>query len=135
MPVAARGFPRCGRCHRDLPWIVESDDEQFPAVAVGASVPVLVDFNAEWCGPCHVMAPIVEQLAGELAGRLKVVKVDVDRAPASAARYGVRSIPTMVLLWQGEERGRLIGAQPAGTLRAWLEERLTTLGQGTEVRK
>jgi thioredoxin 2 len=96
---------------------------------------VLVDFNAEWCGPCHVMAPIVEQLAGELAGRLKVVKVDVDRAPASAARYGVRSIPTMVLLWQGEERGRLIGAQPAGTLRAWLEERLTTLGQGTEVRK
>ena len=82
-----------------------------------SDLPVLVDFWADWCGPCHRVAPEVDALARELAGRLKVVKVNTDLDPDTAARYGVRSIPTLVLFVGGSERSRLVGAHRRSDIR------------------
>jgi thioredoxin 2 len=109
-----------------LPWVVEAGDADFDAVAGAASLPVLVDFWAPWCGPCRVVGPAVEGTAGALAGRLKVVKVDVDEAPAIASRYGVRSIPTLLLLSHGTVAGRVVGARTAADLQRWVEATLAT---------
>jgi thioredoxin 2 len=122
--VVARGVPRCAACGTPLPWIVDADAEEF-AGAIGADLPVLVDFWAEWCAPCHMIEPIVERVAGELAGRLKVVKLDVDRAGEVAARHGAQSIPLLVLFRDGEEVDRLVGAVPERQLRQWIEPHLT----------
>jgi thioredoxin 2 len=115
--VAARGVPRCAVCHEPLPWIVDADAHEF-AAAIDADVPVLVDFWAEWCAPCRM---IVERLGREPAGRLKVVKLDVDEAPDVAARYGAQSIPLLMLSRDGEEADRLVGAAPEPQLCQWLE--------------
>jgi thioredoxin 2 len=106
-----------------LPWLVETDAAGFEQ-ETRSSVPVLVDFWAPWCGPCLVMAPVLEQLARERAGRLKVVKLDVDEAPALARRYQVQGIPLLVLLRDRDEVARLTGAVPQGRLTAWLDGRL-----------
>jgi thioredoxin 2 len=89
VPAVAEGVPRCGNCHEPLPWIADADDDTFTDVAERASIPVLVDLWAQWCAPCRQVSPALEQLARDLAGRLKLVKVDVDRAPQTAARFGV----------------------------------------------
>jgi thioredoxin 2 len=123
LPVAATGIPRCGNCHHPLPWIVEADAGSFDA-AIDASVPVLVDFWADWCGPCRMISPIVEEIGREEAGRLKVVKLDVDAAPEVAARYGAQSIPLLVLFRDGKEIARQVGAVPKRQLRQWLEPHL-----------
>jgi len=78
----------------------------------GSPVPVLVDAWAPWCGPCHMIAPIVDQLATELAGRVRVVKLNVDDNPQTAARFDLRSIPTLLVLKAGREVDRLVGVQP-----------------------
>jgi len=122
-PVA-RGIPRCAACKQPLPWLVEADEASFDA-EVEASVPVLVDLWAPWCAPCHAMAPTLEQVARERAGRLKVVKADIEANPRLATRFGVQGIPLLVLLRGGEELGRLTGAAPAARLNAWLNSRLT----------
>jgi thioredoxin 2 len=83
---------------------------------------VLVDLWAPWCGPCRVVAPGVEQAARELAGRLKAVKVNVDEAPRVAQRYGALSIPTLLILREGREIARQVGAVPPATLMRWAEE-------------
>ena len=93
VPRVARGVPRCASCHASLPWLVAADDRDFAAVAEEASVPVLVDLWAPWCGPCRMVAPAVERVAHELAGHLKAVKVNVDESPAVAGRYQAKSIP------------------------------------------
>jgi thioredoxin 2 len=102
-----------------LPWLVAADDRDFAAVAEAAAVPVLVDLWAPWCGPCRMVAPAVERVAHELAGHLKAVKVNVDESPAVAGRYQAKSIPMLILLRDGREIGRQIGALPADRLLAW----------------
>ena len=126
VPPTASGSPRCGRCHQPLPWIVDADDGTFERITTNTHLPVLVDLWAPWCGPCRVVGPFLEQLAGELAGRLKLVRVNVDKAPRVQSRFAVRGVPTFVLLREGREVGRRMGAAPLGELRSWLE---SSLGQ------
>ncbi len=122
--VVARGVPRCAVCHTPLPWIVDAAPDDFDG-AIDADLPVLVDFWAAWCGPCRMVGPVVERIGRELAGRLKVVKLDVDQASEIAARHGAQSIPLLVLFRDGEEIDRLVGAVPERQLRQWLEPHLT----------
>ena len=118
--AVAEGIPRCGVCHHALPWVVDATAATFDD-AVRASIPVLVDFWAPWCGPCRMVSPAVERLAVELAGRLKVVKLNTDEAPDIAGRFNVQGIPLLVLLRDGTEVDRRVGAHPEAALRAWLE--------------
>jgi thioredoxin 2 len=117
------GVPRCSVCHALLPWIVEASPESFDD-ELKSSVLVLVDFWAPWCGPCRMVSPLVERIGRDNAGRVKVVKLNVDDAPAISQRYGVRGIPLLVLLRNGSEIDRLTGAAPHGRLREWLEPHL-----------
>lgn len=89
----------------------------FQLEVLQSETPVLVDFWADWCGPCHQVAPEVEALATDMAGRLKVVKLNTDLDPDTATRYGVRSIPTLVLFVSGSERSRLVGAYPRSRIK------------------
>lgn len=123
MPSAAAGHPRCPKCKSGLPWLVEAGDTDFDA-AVTTSMLVLVDLWAPWCGPCRMVAPILEKLSREFAGRLKVVKVDVDQAPLLAQRYRAQSIPMLLLLLDQRVVETVIGAQPEHALRALVERHL-----------
>lgn len=126
VPSARPGRVRCAKCHTDLPWLVEADDESFEAVVGGAALPVLVDVWAPWCGPCRQIAPVVEQLSRDLAGRLKVAKVNADMSPRVSQQHGVSSIPTLLLYRDGKEVDRMVGAAPAPQLQAWVERSLST---------
>ena len=117
------GVPRCGVCHTLLPWIVEANRETFDD-ELKASVPVLVDFWAPWCGPCRMVSPLVERVGREHAGHLKVVKLNIDDAPEIADRYAVRGIPLLVLFRDGSEVARQVGPVPPPQLNAWLEPHL-----------
>ena len=122
VPSTATGVPRCGACHTPLPWLATAGDSDFEEVAARSTLPVLVDLWAPWCGPCRVVEPGVEQAARALAGRLKAVKVNVDQAPRVAERLGVQGIPTLVLLRDGREVARQVGAVPPAALVRWAEE-------------
>ena len=92
--------------------VIEVDDHNFASEVLESSLPVLLDISAEWCGPCKRLAPLVEEIAGEYAGRLKVAKLDVDRAQATAVRFGVMSVPTVLFFKQGKVLDQLLGFVP-----------------------
>lgn len=110
--------PKCGHCARplllDRPYPV--DDESFERTVMESEVPVLVDFYADWCGPCKMMAPLIDQLAARHQGTALVVKLDTDRAPRTAQRFGIRGIPTTIVFRDGREAAREVGAVPVAKL-------------------
>jgi thioredoxin 2 len=116
--------PRCGNCKNPLPWVAEADDDTFAEVVEQAKLPVLVDLWATWCGPCRMVSPALEKVARELAGRIKLVKVDVDAAPRISRRFAVQAVPTLLLVSGGEVVARQAGAAPAAALRSWVEDHL-----------
>ena len=112
-----RGSPHCGTCGRPLPWVVDATDATFDLEATTTAT-VLVDLWAAWCGPCRFVSPILEELARDWAGRLKVIKVDVDKNPRLQQRFAAMSIPTMVVMKDGREIDRIVGAAPKPALEA-----------------
>ena len=111
---------RCGKCRAAIPHLSSPVDvptaEAFDDVIANASVPVVVDFWATWCGPCHMMAPEVAKVADRMAGRALVLKVDTDANPELSERYRIRSIPTIAVFHRGQEVNRAAGVQPASNL-------------------
>jgi thioredoxin 1 len=102
----------------------EISAEKFESEVLMSDKPVLVDFWAEWCGPCKMMIPVIDELSDELSERVKIVKVNVDEAQDIAAEYGIMSIPTMVLFKDSKEAARLSGAMPKDPIIHWLESNL-----------
>lgn len=126
IPTTDYGRPHCGSCKHDLPWIVDAVDADFKRIVEQSTVPALIDFWAVWCGPCLLVSPALEQLATEKAGRIKLVKVDVDRAPGLSSRFAVQAIPTLMVVVSGMVIARQSGAAPAPELRIWLDHALSS---------
>ena len=99
---------------------VKVTDDSFETDVLKASQPVLVDFWAEWCGPCRMIAPALEEIAGTLNGTVKIVKLNVDENPQTAAKYGIMSIPTLMIFKNGELASRQVGAAPKAKLEQWI---------------
>jgi len=121
--IAEGRAPVCGKCKAPLPVGKPQPvtDATFAQDVEGSPVPVLVDAWAPWCGPCHMIAPVIDQLAAELAGRVRVVKLNVDDNPRTAERFDLRSIPTLLVLKGGREVDRLVGVQPKQEIARRLE--------------
>jgi len=98
----------------------KTSDASFDADVLQATAPVVVDFWAEWCGPCRMIAPALEEIAGALGDKVKIVKLNVDENPAVAAKYGIMSIPTLMLFKNGEIASRQVGAAPKQKLQQWI---------------
>lgn len=115
--------PKCGKCGAPVldPHPVPLTDATFDAFTARNDLPVLVDFWAAWCGPCRMMAPAFEQLAGEMKTQVRFAKLDTEAAPGTAGRFGIRSIPTMILFRGGREAARVSGAMDRRAIRTWLE--------------
>ena len=142
VPAVADGRPRCGSCHRELPWVVEAGDDDFGEIAERSGVPVLVDFWAVWCGPCRMVSPVLDQLAHERAGQIKLVKVDVDHSPQLSARFAIQAVPTLMVIVDGKivarQAGRSSRAGPevlvgGGTHLVAQGQRATAGGCGTAI--
>ncbi|MBL6750640.1 MAG: thioredoxin TrxA [Nevskia sp.] len=101
-------------------------DASFEQDVLKSSVPVLVDFWAEWCGPCRMVAPVLEQIAAESAGKLKVVKLNVDENPQTPPKFSIRGIPTMILFKNGQVAATQVGAAPKAQLAAFVQPHLAT---------
>ncbi len=107
---------------------IEINESNFEGEVLSSDTPVLVDFWAEWCGPCKAISPVVDELAGEYTGRLKVGKVNVDASAGIAAKYGVRSIPTLLLFKGGELQDTMIGARSKGEMVKMVDKVLAPTG-------
>jgi len=104
--------------------VVEVSDQSFEQEVINSATPVLIDFWAPWCGPCKAIAPVVEELAGSYAGKLKVVKMNVDDNPQTPSRYGVRGIPNLILFKGGEVAEQIVGAVPRAQLVRAIDDAL-----------
>jgi len=104
--------------------IAEVGDNNFDTEVINSTLPVLVDFWAPWCGPCKTIAPMVEEIAGEYAGKLKVAKLNVDDHPATASRYGIRGIPNLIIIKAGAVKEQIVGAVPKAKLVAAIDKAL-----------
>jgi thioredoxin 2 len=107
-----------------MPWVIDADDGSFSQVVEQASIPVVVDFWAPWCQPCRMVSPALERVATDLAGRIKLVKVNVDIAPALQRRFEVRSIPTLLIFKDGQVIASQLGAASAPAIRTWVDQAL-----------
>jgi len=122
--IAQANEPVCGRCKRPLPISIAPvtvTDATFAAEVERSPVPVLLDMWAPWCGPCRMIAPVLEELARELAGRVRVAKLNVDENQSTAGRFNVRSIPTLLVLKSGKEVDRLVGVLPKAEIKQRLD--------------
>jgi thioredoxin 2 len=131
VPAASDGNPRCGNCHRPLPWITDADDTSFSEIADRSPRMVLVDLWATWCGPCRMVSPALQTLATEMADQLKLVKVDIDRSPALAQRFQVQAVPTLLVMHNGEIVARQSGAAPVAALRTWVQDAIHQSERGS----
>jgi thioredoxin 2 len=115
---------KCGKCHKPLftGRAVPATAETFPKHIRKSDIPVVVDFWAEWCGPCKMMAPVYEKVAAELEPRFRFLKVDTESEPALAAKYNIRSIPTLMLFKNGAVAAQRAGASDGQSLRNWLRQ-------------
>ena len=104
--------------------VVEVTPDTWQSEVIDSGTPVLADFWAEWCGPCKAIAPILDELAADLDGKLKVAKVNVDEARELASQFGIRSIPTLILFKDGEVKEQMVGAKSKGELQAKVEEHI-----------
>ncbi|MFL0604187.1 thioredoxin [Cylindrospermopsis raciborskii] len=111
---------------------LEVTDASFKQEVIDSPIPVLVDFWAPWCGPCRMVAPVVEEIATQYAGELKVVKINTDESPDVASKYGIRSIPTLIFFKGGEKVDSHVGAVPKSTLSKTVDKILETEQRGTE---
>ncbi|HJD55774.1 MAG TPA: thioredoxin [Rickettsia endosymbiont of Pyrocoelia pectoralis] len=97
-------------------------DNSFEKEVLESDLPVVVDFWAEWCGPCRMLTPIIEELSKELEGKVKILKMNIDENPEAPSKYGIRSIPTVMLFKNGESKGIKIGVLPKESLSEWIKE-------------
>jgi thioredoxin 2 len=120
--------PKCGRCHNPLfqGKAVELNAANFDSHALKSDVPIVIDFWAEWCGPCRMMTPNFEMAVPRLEPRVRLGKLDTEAQPAIAQRYGIRSIPSMVMIRKGREVARTSGAMPTSAIVDWVEQALRT---------
>ena len=120
VPAAAGGVPGCGNCGAGLPWIADADDDTFSEVADSPTIPVLVDFWAPWCAPCRELAPLLEKLAEEHAGKFVLAKINIEEQQELAAAFGVQSIPYVVAVKDEQLVDQFVGLLPEDRLREWI---------------
>ena len=119
--------PKCGKCGARLPasggTVIELSDQNFQQVVMNSALPVLVDFYSPTCGPCHALAPVIEQLAGQYAGRALICKLDTSRHQVTASQFQIRGVPTLIFFKNGQSADQVVGAVPAQEL----QQRLNSL--------